>query len=140
MEILLLRPLLHVASHLEPGKTLKYIRLVFDFLYSYLKGHVWFLHGKAQIVFFHQLLKRNLLSFKFRLYFRILDPSKYIQYDHFLKVYADVLYRWGMRNQYAHIMKHVTIPPEPHAGIGLFSLLNVYLIQTYVCLKRGITF
>ncbi|XP_053401808.1 GATOR complex protein WDR59-like isoform X3 [Mercenaria mercenaria] len=48
---------------------------------------------------------------------RILDPSKYTQYDHFLKVYADILYRWGLRNQYAHIMKHVTVPPEPHAGI-----------------------
>ncbi|XP_060605078.1 GATOR complex protein WDR59-like isoform X6 [Ruditapes philippinarum] len=48
---------------------------------------------------------------------RILDPSKYILYDHFLKVYADILYRWGLRNQYAQIMKHVTIPPEQHAGI-----------------------
>lgn len=48
---------------------------------------------------------------------RMLDPSKYIQYDHFLKSYADILYRWGLRNQFAHLMKHVTIPPEPHIGI-----------------------
>lgn len=48
---------------------------------------------------------------------RILDPSKYLQYDHYMKVYSDILFRWGLRSQAAHIMKHVTIPPEGHSGI-----------------------
>ncbi|XP_052816211.1 GATOR complex protein WDR59-like isoform X3 [Mya arenaria] len=48
---------------------------------------------------------------------RLLDPSMYVQYDHILKMYADILARWGLRNQAVHIKKHVTIPPEPHAGI-----------------------
>ncbi|WAR12457.1 WDR59-like protein [Mya arenaria] len=48
---------------------------------------------------------------------QLLDPSMYVQYDHILKMYADILARWGLRNQAVHIKKHVTIPPEPHAGI-----------------------
>ncbi|XP_052233615.1 GATOR complex protein WDR59-like isoform X3 [Dreissena polymorpha] len=48
---------------------------------------------------------------------RMLDPSKYVQFDHMLKVYADILARWGLRNQAAHIKKHVTVRPQSHSGI-----------------------
>ncbi|KAL4234056.1 GATOR complex protein wdr59 [Mactra antiquata] len=57
---------------------------------------------------------------------RLLDPSKYGQYDNFLKVYADILYRWGLANQCTEILKHVTLPPEPHAGIE-------FGVQCYNC-------
>lgn len=50
--------------------------------------------------------------------FRLLDPTNYLHYDVYLKVYANILYRWGLRNQSAGILKHVTIPPEGHSGIG----------------------
>lgn len=48
---------------------------------------------------------------------RLLDPTNYLHYDVYLKVYANILYRWGLRNQSAGILKHVTIPPEGHSGI-----------------------
>ena len=50
--------------------------------------------------------------------FRLLDPSKFMLYDFVLKVYADILARWGLRNQSVHINKHATIPPEHHVAVG----------------------
>ncbi|XP_064611942.1 GATOR2 complex protein WDR59-like isoform X2 [Liolophura sinensis] len=48
---------------------------------------------------------------------RLLDLAQYQQYDSYKRAYADILYRWGLRNQSAEILKHISVPPEGHRGI-----------------------
>ncbi|KAL5022221.1 hypothetical protein ScPMuIL_001376 [Solemya velum] len=48
---------------------------------------------------------------------KLLDPTSHVQYDLYLKVYADILYRWGLRNQCNHVLKHTTMAPDAHKGV-----------------------
>ena len=49
---------------------------------------------------------------------RVLDVGRLVQYDRFKTAYADILYRWGLLNIRAEVLKYVTTPAEPHKGLG----------------------
>lgn len=53
---------------------------------------------------------------------RLLDPTNMLQYDDFKKCYGEILYRWGLREKRADVLKFASCPPEPHKGIefGVF--------------------
>ncbi|XP_047436944.1 GATOR complex protein WDR59 isoform X2 [Mugil cephalus] len=48
---------------------------------------------------------------------RLLDPSNTLQFDEFKKTYGEILYRWGLRDKRADVLKFASCPPEPHKGI-----------------------
>ncbi|XP_073515805.1 GATOR2 complex protein WDR59 isoform X2 [Phyllobates terribilis] len=48
---------------------------------------------------------------------RILDPANAQQFDDFKKCYGEILYRWGLQEKRAEVLKFVSCPPEPHRGI-----------------------
>lgn len=41
-----------------------------------------------------------------------------LQFDDFKKCYGEILYRWGLRDKRADVLKFASCPPEPHKGIG----------------------
>lgn len=43
-----------------------------------------------------------------------------LQFDDFKKCYGEILYRWGLREKRADVLKFASCPPEPHKGIGTF--------------------
>lgn len=49
---------------------------------------------------------------------RLLDPANMQQFDDFKKCYGEILYRWGLREKRAEVLKFVSCPPDPHKGIG----------------------
>ncbi|XP_026233414.1 GATOR complex protein WDR59 isoform X1 [Anabas testudineus] len=53
---------------------------------------------------------------------RLLDPANTLQFDEFKKCYGEILYRWGLREKRADVLKFASCPPEPHKGIefGVF--------------------
>ncbi|XP_075869141.1 GATOR2 complex protein WDR59 isoform X2 [Nelusetta ayraudi] len=53
---------------------------------------------------------------------RLLDPANMLQFDDFKKCYGEILYRWGLRDKRADVLKFASCPPEPHRGIefGLY--------------------
>ncbi|XP_029944372.1 GATOR complex protein WDR59 isoform X2 [Salarias fasciatus] len=53
---------------------------------------------------------------------RLLDPTNTLQFDEFKKCYGEILYRWGLRDKRADVLKFASCPPEPHKGIefGLY--------------------
>ncbi|XP_029000003.1 GATOR complex protein WDR59 isoform X2 [Betta splendens] len=48
---------------------------------------------------------------------RLLDPANTVQFDEFKKCYGEILYRWGLREKRADVLKFASCPPEPHKGI-----------------------
>ncbi|XP_076592167.1 GATOR2 complex protein WDR59 isoform X2 [Chaetodon auriga] len=48
---------------------------------------------------------------------RLLDPANTLQFDDFKKCYGEILYRWGLREKRAEVLKFASCPPEPHKGI-----------------------
>ncbi|XP_072551318.1 GATOR2 complex protein WDR59 [Salminus brasiliensis] len=48
---------------------------------------------------------------------RLLDPANNLQFDDFKKCYGEILYRWGLKEKRAEVLKFVSCPPEPHKGI-----------------------
>ncbi|XP_066570212.1 GATOR2 complex protein WDR59 isoform X2 [Amia ocellicauda] len=48
---------------------------------------------------------------------RLLDPANILQFDDFKKSYGEILYRWGLREKRAEVLKFASCPPEPHKGI-----------------------
>uniref|UniRef100_A0A3Q2DLS9 WD repeat domain 59 n=1 Tax=Cyprinodon variegatus TaxID=28743 RepID=A0A3Q2DLS9_CYPVA len=48
---------------------------------------------------------------------KLLDPAYTLQYDDFKKCYGEILYRWGLRDKRADVLKFTSSPPEPHKGI-----------------------
>ncbi|XP_028332324.1 GATOR complex protein WDR59 isoform X2 [Gouania willdenowi] len=48
---------------------------------------------------------------------RLLDPANRLQFDDFKKCYGEILYRWGLRDKRADVLKFASCPPEPHKGI-----------------------
>ncbi|XP_048829115.1 GATOR complex protein WDR59 isoform X1 [Brienomyrus brachyistius] len=48
---------------------------------------------------------------------RLLDPTKIMQFDDFKKCYGEILYRWGLQEKRAEVLKFSSCPPEPHKGI-----------------------
>ncbi|KAM8762694.1 GATOR2 complex protein WDR59 isoform 3-T3 [Acanthopagrus schlegelii] len=48
---------------------------------------------------------------------RLLDPANMLQFDDFKKCYGEILYRWGLREKRADVLKFASCPPEPHKGI-----------------------
>ncbi|XP_048402391.1 GATOR complex protein WDR59 isoform X3 [Stegostoma tigrinum] len=48
---------------------------------------------------------------------KLLDPANVQQYDDFKKCYGEILYRWGLREKRAEVLKFVSCPPDPHKGI-----------------------
>ncbi|XP_054627018.1 GATOR complex protein WDR59 isoform X3 [Dunckerocampus dactyliophorus] len=53
---------------------------------------------------------------------RLLDPTNTLQFDDFKKCYSEILYRWGLRDKRADVLKFASCPPEPHQGVefGVF--------------------
>lgn len=37
------------------------------------------------------------------------------------------LYRWGLREKRAEVLKFVSCPPDPHKGIGRYEFLSVLI-------------
>lgn len=52
---------------------------------------------------------------------RLLDPANAQQFDDFKKCYGEILYRWGLREKRAEVLKFVSCPPDPHKGIGEYD-------------------
>uniref|UniRef100_A0A8B9KNP1 RWD domain-containing protein n=1 Tax=Astyanax mexicanus TaxID=7994 RepID=A0A8B9KNP1_ASTMX len=48
---------------------------------------------------------------------RLLDPANTLQFDDFKKCYGEILYRWGLKEKRAEVLKFVSCPPEPHKGV-----------------------
>ncbi|XP_032816499.1 GATOR2 complex protein WDR59 isoform X1 [Petromyzon marinus] len=48
---------------------------------------------------------------------RLLDPVNSLQYDEFKKCYGEILYRWGLKDKRAEVLKFVSCPPDPHKGV-----------------------
>uniref|UniRef100_A0A3Q3GXG3 WD repeat domain 59 n=1 Tax=Labrus bergylta TaxID=56723 RepID=A0A3Q3GXG3_9LABR len=48
---------------------------------------------------------------------RLLDPANMLQFDDFKICYGEILYRWGLREKRADVLKFASCPPEPHKGI-----------------------
>nr|XP_056718440.1 GATOR complex protein WDR59 isoform X1 [Euleptes europaea] len=74
---------------------------------------------------------------------RLLDPANTQQFDDFKKCYGEILYRWGLREKRAEVLKFVSCPPEPHKGIefGVYCShcrSEVRGIQCAVC--KGFSF
>lgn len=57
---------------------------------------------------------------------RLLDPANTLQFDDFKKCYGEILYRWGLREKRADVLKFASCPPEPHKGIGRFTGGHTY--------------
>lgn len=67
-------------------------------------------------------------------YCRLLDPTNMLQFDDFKKCYGEILYRWGLREKRADVLKFASCAPEPHKGIGMFTVLTVvtWVIQQWL--------
>ncbi|XP_077376566.1 GATOR2 complex protein WDR59 isoform X2 [Festucalex cinctus] len=53
---------------------------------------------------------------------RLLDPTNTPQFDDFKKCYAEILYRWDLRDKRADVLKFASCAPEPHQGVELCVL------------------
>ncbi|XP_067327075.1 GATOR2 complex protein WDR59 isoform X2 [Anolis sagrei] len=74
---------------------------------------------------------------------RLLDPANAQQFDDFKKCYGEILYRWGLREKRAEVLKFVSCPPDPHKGIEFgvycsYCRSEVRGIQCAVC--KGFAF
>ncbi|XP_077569374.1 GATOR2 complex protein WDR59 isoform X2 [Stigmatopora nigra] len=50
---------------------------------------------------------------------RLLDPANAPQFDDFKKCYAEILYRWDLRDKRADVLKFASCSPESHRGVEL---------------------
>uniref|UniRef100_A0A2K5M418 WD repeat domain 59 n=1 Tax=Cercocebus atys TaxID=9531 RepID=A0A2K5M418_CERAT len=87
------------------------------------------------------------LSFSgFEIFFtfsRLLDPANTQQFDDFKKCYGEILYRWGLREKRAEVLKFVSCPPDPHKGIefGVYcSHCRSEVRGTQCAICKGFTF
>ncbi|XP_077144896.1 GATOR2 complex protein WDR59 isoform X1 [Ranitomeya variabilis] len=74
---------------------------------------------------------------------RILDPANTQQFDDFKKCYGEILYRWGLQEKRAEVLKFVSCPPEPHRGIefGVYcSHCRSEVRGTQCAICKGFTF
>ncbi|KAM4721286.1 GATOR2 complex protein WDR59 isoform 2-T2 [Rhinophrynus dorsalis] len=74
---------------------------------------------------------------------RLLDPSNAQQFDDFKKCYGEILYRWGLQEKRAEVLKFVSCPPEPHRGIefGVYcSHCRSEVRGTQCAICKGFTF
>ncbi|CAJ0932550.1 unnamed protein product [Ranitomeya imitator] len=74
---------------------------------------------------------------------RILDPANAQQFDDFKKCYGEILYRWGLQEKRAEVLKFVSCPPEPHRGIefGVYcSHCRSEVRGTQCAICKGFTF
>ncbi|XP_073411060.1 GATOR2 complex protein WDR59 isoform X2 [Dendrobates tinctorius] len=74
---------------------------------------------------------------------RILDPANAQQFDDFKKCYGEILYRWGLQEKRAEVLKFVSCPPEPHRGIefGVYcSHCRSAVRGTQCAICKGFTF
>ena len=62
---------------------------------------------------------------------RLLDTCVMPQYDAYKRVYADLLYRWGLLSHRALVLKYVSTPTEPHQGLGMFAIY-IYMLSWLV--------
>ncbi|KAF4793038.1 WD repeat domain 59 [Turdus rufiventris] len=74
---------------------------------------------------------------------RLLDPANTQQFDDFKKCYGEILYRWGLREKRAEVLKFVSCPPDPHKGIefGVYcSHCRSEVRGTQCAVCKGFTF
>ncbi|XP_039209658.1 GATOR complex protein WDR59 isoform X2 [Crotalus tigris] len=64
---------------------------------------------------------------------RLLDPANTQQFDDFKKCYGEILYRWGLREKRAEVLKFVSCPPDPHKGIDELGHMKkgLAMLQTF---------
>ncbi|GFY67711.1 GATOR complex protein WDR59 [Trichonephila inaurata madagascariensis] len=62
---------------------------------------------------------------------KLLDPNHAAQFDQYKMVYADILYRWGLLEQRAQVLKTVSVSPEKHKGVEFIN-------ECHYC-KRDVT-
>ena len=53
-----------------------------------------------------------------RFFSRFVDASKLRLHDHYIKQYADVLYRWNLLGKRAEVIKFLSEAQQPHRGVG----------------------
>uniref|UniRef100_K7G0Q8 WD repeat domain 59 n=1 Tax=Pelodiscus sinensis TaxID=13735 RepID=K7G0Q8_PELSI len=73
----------------------------------------------------------------------LLDPANTQQFDDFKKCYGEILYRWGLREKRAEVLKFVSCPPDPHKGIefGVYcSHCRSEVRGTQCAICKGFTF
>ena len=51
-------------------------------------------------------------------FYRFVDVAQLKLHDHFIKQYADVLYRWNLLGKRAEVTKFLSEPQPPHRGVG----------------------
>ncbi|XP_067386241.1 GATOR2 complex protein WDR59 isoform X2 [Emydura macquarii macquarii] len=74
---------------------------------------------------------------------RLLDPANTQQFDDFKKCYGEILYRWGLREKRAEVLKFASCPPDPHKGIefGVYcSHCRSEVRGTQCAICKGFTF
>ncbi|XP_037671611.1 GATOR complex protein WDR59 isoform X1 [Choloepus didactylus] len=74
---------------------------------------------------------------------RLLDPANTQQFDDFKKCYGEILYRWGLREKRAEVLKFISCPPDPHKGIefGVYcSHCRSEVRGTQCAICKGFTF
>ncbi|NXO01351.1 WDR59 protein, partial [Rhinopomastus cyanomelas] len=74
---------------------------------------------------------------------RLLDPANTQQFDDFKKCYGEILYRWGLREKRAEVLKFGSCPPDPHKGIefGVYcSHCRSEVRGTQCAICKGFTF
>ncbi|GIY95576.1 GATOR complex protein WDR59 [Caerostris extrusa] len=62
-----------------------------------------------------------------------LDPAHSSQLDQYKMVYADVLYRWGLLEQRAQVLKTVSIATEKHKDVLVFVWHVVMVVIQHIC-------
>uniref|UniRef100_A0A8D0GAC1 WD repeat domain 59 n=1 Tax=Sphenodon punctatus TaxID=8508 RepID=A0A8D0GAC1_SPHPU len=73
----------------------------------------------------------------------LLDPANAQQFDDFKTCYGEILYRWGLREKRAEVLKFVSCPPDPHKGIefGVYcSHCRSEVRGTQCAICKGFTF
>ncbi|XP_013403899.1 GATOR complex protein WDR59 isoform X2 [Lingula anatina] len=53
---------------------------------------------------------------------RLLDPRKLVQYDSFKEIYGNILYRWGLKDKRAMVLKYCYLEPKPHKGLSFVTI------------------
>lgn len=50
----------------------------------------------------------------------LLEQKQLAQFDQYKKSYADILYKWGLLNQRAELLKYISATEDNHEGVGTF--------------------
>ncbi|NXU56588.1 WDR59 protein, partial [Turnix velox] len=104
---------------------------------------IWGVNGRIKLASRLGALRVNQMDFSSLSSSRLLDPANTQQFDDFKKCYGEILYRWGLREKRAEVLKFVSCPPDPHKGIefGVYcSHCRSEVRGTQCAICKGFTF